>query len=1292
MMIPMAKATPNKTVDTVAFSVRRPALVVRGASKKYGSQLVLHNLNMFAKEGTIYALIGSGSSGKSTILQCISGLKTFTKGELMIFGTRPGSAASGIPGRRVGYLSQELALLKEFTVTEAVQYYGRMYGMSLDKVKERLEVLANILSLQNCNERLSKLSRSEQKRASIACALIHEPELIVLDEPTKALDPLFKRSIWTHLTKLVSDGRTSVILATQYIEETRQAHRVGVLRGGRLIVEDSPIALLQRHNSALLEDVIARICYKETAKANAENTKENEKKGKGKNGIEEVVLVEDWSAYGMPNGLPVVTETDVKSISYSEWMDQVSHEEDNVATKKAKPLKKREIENAQTYPNPSRLSCRLRALAIKQLIMTQRNFGYILLRFAMTAFLISLFCVAIGPDPKSIRMGLVDNDSGSADIISDCLEEEDMSFGCKPEKMSCRFLRMIKPDLISWTLLSETQKAEEALKLGTIEGYLEFTPMFSTEVFNKVLNNVNDDESVVDGFDNSSSLVVHLDSSDTFISKLLRTELIEKYKAFEEGIASDCDGLERNTLFDSNSTLMKMEESPLLNGNFEQIGYHSRFVLPGISLLIIFLMTSMTSGLQFQRELRKGALTRAFSAGVNTFEVLVFHIFIELIIIVVHVALVLVIPIYAFEIYSMNGFWPWPILLFGITGIGGLTLSFLSAMIVQNRQTTIFTSAMIYLIPNLLFSGNKNFMAGSIFNFAFAMDILLPALITSIAVCKIHDNWRMGHHGFQSVARFCSHFILDNCSLHSNDASHPIQTYFTLKKNSAITGIILQFLVYRSNGSMMPQNHLRMSRLMWANSSLVIIHIWMTCVLEETSSGLFDMRFQSAFLDCKQMTKMCDQTLEKVDAYRESFKYFKNLSQPPNSNRRNAVEISTNGHRKSRGASVGQGILLPYPESDIASPDHQDSVIPKEISYDSQCRCYNMWGLRTPESWEVAELTFPRGLIVIRNPFTPIGQRYWISRTLLDFPHNTNYITNMDNLNRLHKMKKGVPVEKLTDFKLDVCSRDFYTKLRWVTFGYHHDWDTKVYSEERRSIFPEDLADMTRYISQILGFSKFEAEAAIANYYHMDSTLSGHVDKSEVNQDAPLFSFSFGQSAIFLIGGKSKTERPQPVLLQSGDIAIMSGESRLSYHGVPKILPANSETWDVNLLDPSTNTNANMKTFPKYEEGECPKRLKLDDNDRKSISSLTSKEHDCDNFRATMKDSDVSYRLQNTIWTPFLQNYICKSRINLNIRQIVNLPVFEITQLLMPAAEFGCSLRSFLLRSSYQHLLTDLEN
>lgn len=81
---------------------------------------------------------------------------------------------------------------------------------------------------------------------------------------------------------------------------------------------------------------------------------------------------------------------------------------------------------------------------------------------------------------------------------------------------------------------------------------------------------------------------------------------------------------------------------------------------------------------------------------------------------------------------------------------------------------------------------------------------------------------------------------------------------------------------------------------------------------------------------------------------------------------------------------------------------------------------------------------------MIKNPFTRFGQRYWITRALIDFPHDSNYITNMDNLNRLQRIKNGQAVSSLQNFKLDTCSREFYEKLRWVTFGFHHDWDTKV--------------------------------------------------------------------------------------------------------------------------------------------------------------------------------------------------------------------------------------------------------
>lgn len=127
-------------------------------------------------------------------------------------------------------------------------------------------------------------------------------------------------------------------------------------------------------------------------------------------------------------------------------------------------------------------------------------------------------------------------------------------------------------------------------------------------------------------------------------------------------------------------------------------------------------------------------------------------------------------------------------------------------------------------------------------------------------------------------------------------------------------------------------------------------------------------------------------------------------------------------------------------------------------------------------------------------------------------------------------------------------------RLRWSTLGYHHDWDTKVYSEQSRGTFPADLASLSRRLALSLGYEDFTAEAAIVNFYPASSCLSGHTDLSEHNLSAPLLSISFGLPAIFLIGGASLSSVPAALILRSGDVLVMEREARLAYHAVPRIL------------------------------------------------------------------------------------------------------------------------------------------
>ncbi|KAL7743016.1 hypothetical protein ACLKA6_011375 [Drosophila palustris] len=236
------------------------------------------------------------------------------------------------------------------------------------------------------------------------------------------------------------------------------------------------------------------------------------------------------------------------------------------------------------------------------------------------------------------------------------------------------------------------------------------------------------------------------------------------------------------------------------------------------------------------------------------------------------------------------------------------------------------------------------------------------------------------------------------------------------------------------------------------------------------------------------------------------------------------------------------------------------------------------------------------GLLVIRNSFTSHGQRYWIARSLRDFPRAPN-ITN------LHANNAPVPGPAISDWwgRLQDCTdvtlaQRIKAAMRWTTLGYHHNWDTKVYNEAMHSVFPSDLSR---------------------------TTLSGHTDRSELNLGAPLFSFSFGQAAIFLIGGKSLEEQPTALYLRSGDVLIMSMESRLCYHAVPRVIKEDKEPW--NLLSnifKDTNNEANIDT-----------------------SSMDLVLFD------QVKDE--------VFWNPF-DRYTSDSRININVRQVLPAGVSKI--------------------------------
>lgn len=130
---------------------------------------------------------------------------------------------------RILCLSQELALYGEFTIHETLLYFGWISGLTTEAVAEKTDYLLNLLQLPDASRFVKSLSGGQQRRMSLAAALLHEPELLILDEPTVGVDPVLRKNIWDHLVELTTSGKRTVIITTHYIEETRQAHMVNFL-------------------------------------------------------------------------------------------------------------------------------------------------------------------------------------------------------------------------------------------------------------------------------------------------------------------------------------------------------------------------------------------------------------------------------------------------------------------------------------------------------------------------------------------------------------------------------------------------------------------------------------------------------------------------------------------------------------------------------------------------------------------------------------------------------------------------------------------------------------------------------------------------------------------------------------------------------------------------------------------------------------------------------------------------------------------------------------------------------
>jgi ABC-2 type transport system ATP-binding protein len=218
---------------------RDDAIVVEDARKRFGNVTALDGISLNVPTGTILGLIGPSGSGKTTTVRLLTGAVTADKGKVRVMGEEPRRFRRQTRAR-IGYMPQQFTLYPDLTAAENVDFMASMFGLLWFRRRRRVREALRIVDLWDARKRrASALSGGMQRRLELACALVHDPHLYFLDEPTAGLDPILRGKVWEELHRLKDAGRT-LLVTTQYVNEAEECDTVALIAHGRLVALATP--------------------------------------------------------------------------------------------------------------------------------------------------------------------------------------------------------------------------------------------------------------------------------------------------------------------------------------------------------------------------------------------------------------------------------------------------------------------------------------------------------------------------------------------------------------------------------------------------------------------------------------------------------------------------------------------------------------------------------------------------------------------------------------------------------------------------------------------------------------------------------------------------------------------------------------------------------------------------------------------------------------------------------------------------------------------------------------------
>ncbi|RJP86407.1 MAG: ABC transporter ATP-binding protein [Desulfobacteraceae bacterium] len=234
------------------------AVTVRNLSRQFGDFVAVDNVSFDVSQGEIFGFLGANGAGKTTTIRMLTGLLQPSSGEGSVGGWDINREYEKIK-TRIGYMSQRFSLYDDLKVRENLFFFGGIYGLSRPQIIERIAELDISLNLSQMeNRKTVSLPLGFKQRLALACAILHKPPILFLDEPTGGVDPIARRYFWDLISTL-ADGGTTVFVTTHYMDEAEYCHRLSIMYKGRIVEMDSPAAIKKKYQMTSIQDIFIHL-------------------------------------------------------------------------------------------------------------------------------------------------------------------------------------------------------------------------------------------------------------------------------------------------------------------------------------------------------------------------------------------------------------------------------------------------------------------------------------------------------------------------------------------------------------------------------------------------------------------------------------------------------------------------------------------------------------------------------------------------------------------------------------------------------------------------------------------------------------------------------------------------------------------------------------------------------------------------------------------------------------------------------------------------------------------------